>query len=291
MPVQEGVASQATDGYAGFDVAPNGTFVFLRASDWYVDRRVVWLDHAGREEREPAIPQTGAFAEPRLSPDGRWIAVTVTQPKHEVWLYERGRGILTQLSHAPAAAFNAVWTPDSRSVIYRFEHPMFDLHRLTIDASVPDREVITSHFDKFASSVSADGRLVALTEDTHADRILIAPLDGSAPPRLLGEPGVSQRLAVFSRMAAGSPTKRRPAAGTTSTSAPPPAGAAAAWSRGTAAPSRDGLAADGRSSYRRGETMMAAAVTPATGEVGAPAVLFRVPPPHAWAGTAPTATT
>jgi eukaryotic-like serine/threonine-protein kinase len=278
VPVQEGVASQATDGYAGFDVAPNGTFVFLRGSDWYVDRRVVWLDHAGREEREPAILQTGAFAEPRLSPDGRWIAVTVTRPKHEIWLYERGRGILTQLSHAPAAAFNAVWTPDSRSVIYCFEHPMFDLHRLTIDASVPDREVITSYFDKFASSVSADGRLVALTEDTHADRILIAPLDGSAPPRLLGEPGVSQRLAVFSpdgrwiayeeetsgrnnvylRAASGAGGRRLVSGD---------GGTEPRWTRG------------GREIvYRRGVSMMAARFTPATGEVGTPAVLFRVPP-------------
>ena len=56
-------------------------------------------------------PTGGAFAEPRLSPDGRWIAITLTSPKHEVWLYERARGVLTQLSHAPAAAFNAVWTP------------------------------------------------------------------------------------------------------------------------------------------------------------------------------------
>ncbi len=277
VPVQADVAAQPTDGYAGFDVAPNGTFAFLRASDWFVDRRVVWLDHAGREEPVPAIPRAGTFAEPRLSPDGRWIAITVTSPKHEIWLYERARSVLTQLSHAPAAAFNAVWTPDSRSVIYCYEDPMFDLHRLTIDASVPDREVVTSYFDKFASSVSPDGRQVALTEDTHTDRILIAPLDGSAPPKLLGEVGVSQRLAVFSpdgrwiayeqetsgrnnvylRSASGAGGPR-PVSGD--------GGTEPRWTRG------------GREIvYRRGELMMAAPVAPATGEVGSPTVLFRVP--------------
>ena len=272
------MAAQPTDGYAGFDVAPNGTFAFLRASDWFVDRRVVWLDHAGREEPVPAIPRAGAFAEPRLSPDGRWIAITVTSPKHEVWLYERARGVLTQLSHAPAAAFNAVWTPDSRSVIYCFEDPMFDLHRLTIDASVPDRAVVTSYFDKFASSVSPDGRQVALTEDTHTDRILLAPLDGGAPPKLLGEAGVSQRLAVFSpdgrwiayeqetsgrnnvyvRSASGAGGPR-PVSGD--------GGTEPRWTRGG---TRDRLSAAAR-------LMMAAPVAPATGEVGSPSVLFRVP--------------
>ena len=78
-----------TDGTAGFEVSPTGTLVYLKGSEWRVDRRLVWWDRSGNER--PAVPEPGAYAEPRLSPDGRWIAITRLLPSWQIWLIDRNR--------------------------------------------------------------------------------------------------------------------------------------------------------------------------------------------------------
>jgi len=157
VPVLDDVAWVPTDGIAGYAVAPNGTLVYLKASEWRVDRRVVWADRAGNER--PALPEADQWAEPRLSPDGRWIAITRLQPTTQIWLFDLNRQVLTQLTRTQGISFNPLWMPDSRSLIHTNETPVYDLHRTPIDGGAPDT-VVASAYDKFASSVSPDARTV-----------------------------------------------------------------------------------------------------------------------------------
>ena len=173
VPVQDDVSWVATDGLGAYAIAANGTLAYLKASEWNVKQRVVWADRTGREQ--PALPAPGVFAEPRLSPNGRWIVVTVTDPRRELWLFEIGRGVLTPLSRTDNAAFNAIWTPDSKSVVYAHENPVYDLHRIPIDGSSPDEPVISSRWDKYASGISPDGRSIVYVENNNSDRLFIAP--------------------------------------------------------------------------------------------------------------------
>jgi eukaryotic-like serine/threonine-protein kinase len=274
VPVQDDVVWEANNALAGFGVSANGTFVYLRASEWFGDRTLVWRDRAGRDTT--VIDTRGAFAHPRLSPDGRWIALTVRRPKPDVWLFDVSRSVLTQLTRAPAAAFNAVWLPDSRSIVYTHESPVYNLHRIPIDASAPDGLLLASAFDKFASSISPDSLHLLLTEATTGDRVMIARLDGGGEPRLLTETSLEQRLGVFSpdgrwiaysehgdgvgdiyiRSVSGAGGRRLVSAG---------GGMQPRWTRG------------GREIvYMTGTTMMSVAVDPVTGTVGAPTALFSV---------------
>ena len=273
VPVQDDVAWVATDGLGGFAVAANGTLAYLKASEWNVERRVVWADRTGREQ--PALPQPGAFAEPRLSPDGRWIVVTVTEPRRELWLYAVGRGVLTPLSRTDNAAFNALWTPDSRSVVYAHEDPVYDLHRLPIDGSATDTPVISSKWDKFGSAISPDGRSLAYVENNNSDRIFVGKLDGSAAPRPLTSNGVAERSAAFS------PSGRWIAYEELTHGQPNIYLIAADGSGGRRQVSVDGgeqprwTRAGAEIVYRRGSAVMAVPVVATTGEVGKPTELFR----------------
>ncbi|MBC7791225.1 MAG: protein kinase [Anaerolineae bacterium] len=273
IPVQNDVAWIATDGLGGFAVASNGTLAYLKSSEWNVDRRVVWTDRAGREQ--PALPAPGAFAEPRLSPDGKWIVVTVTEPRRELWLYEIGRGVLTPLSRTDNAAFNAVWAPDSRSVVYAHEDPVYDLHRLPIDGSASNTPVVTSRWDKFASAISPDGKTIVYVENNNSDRLLLGRLDGSAAPRPLTASGTAERSADFSpngewiayeELAHGQPdiyvVAADGAGGRRQVSVT--GGEQPRWTKG------------GREIvYRRGSAVMAVPVDSASGDVGKPVELFR----------------
>ena len=273
VPVQDDVAWVATDALGGYSVSSNGTLAYLRASDWNVDKRVVWADRAGREQ--PALPRPGAFAEPRLSPDGRWIVVTVTEPRRELWLYDVARGVLTPLSRTDNAAFNAIWTPDSRSVVYAHEDPVYDLHRLPIDGSAGDTGVVASAWDKFGSAISPDGRSIVYVENNNSDRLFIAPIDGSGTPRALTSTGISERSAAFSpdgrwiayeELAHGQPNVYLIAANGTGArrQVSVEGGEQPRWTKG------------GREiAYRRGTAVMVVPVEPVSGEVGKPVELFR----------------
>jgi len=282
VPVQDDVAWIATDGLGAYAVASNGTLAFLRASEWNVNRRVVWTDRAGHEEK--ALPNAGAFAEPRISPNGKWIVVTITEPRRELWLFDIARKVLTPLSRTDNAAFNALWTPDSRSVVYAHENPVYDLHSIPIDGSALNTPTVSSAWDKFGSGISPDGKSIVYVENNNSDRLFIASLDGAHPPRPLTASGIAERSASFS-----------------------PAGGWIAYEEAShGQPNIYLIAADGSGArrqisveggeqprwtkeghevvYRRGSAVMAVPVTPATGDVGTPTELFRKTAPDRLGG-------
>ncbi len=274
VPVQDDVAWAATDGRAAYAVSTNGTFAYLRNSEWNSDYTLVWRDRAGRDAE--VIGNPGSYGEPRLSPDGRWIALTVARPKHDLWLYDVGRRVLTQLTRAPAYAFNAVWLPDSRQVAYTFEDRVYQLHILPIDATAPDRVLRTSPFDKYATSISSDGGQMLVTETSQGDRLMTGAADGSGPLKPVAEGGLEQRLGVFSpdgrwiayseHGTARAEVYLRSVSGTGGRRLVSAAGGIQPrWTKG------------GRELvYLSGTAMMSAAVDPATGTVGVTAMLFRV---------------
>ena len=270
VAVVDDLAWTPTEGTGGFEVSENGTLVYLKASEWTVDRRVIWTDRAGSET--PAIPEAGAWAEPRLSPDGRWIALTRKAPAWQVWLFDINRRVLTQLTRSQGVSFNAVWMPDSRSVIHTVETPVYDLHRTPIDGSAPDT-VRASRFDKLATSVSPDGKRIAYAETLNSDRLMTAPF-GSGDPIAVGPSETSQRNAAFS------PDERWMAYEEFSAS-----GQSEVFVRSVGAGGRRQVSANGGSQsrwtrggreliYRKGDAIIAVAFNPATGEAGTPVTLF-----------------
>jgi Tol biopolymer transport system component len=165
--------------------------------------------------------------------------------------------------------------PDSRSVIYTFEDPVYDLHRLTIDASIPDTVVLATSFDKRAGGISPDGRTLVYAENVDRDRLMLLALPGGAPRPVDTQQG-SQRNAVFS------PDGRWIAYDEAALNAEPQVyvraldghagrilvsaegGNQPRWTKG------------GREIvYRRGNAMLAVPFDPITAKAGSPAVLFR----------------
>jgi eukaryotic-like serine/threonine-protein kinase len=282
IPVEEDVAWVATDGLGGYAISQTGTLAFLKSSEWNVERRVIWTDRAGREV--PALPGPGAYAEPRISPDGKWIVITITEPRRELWLYGIGGAALTPLSRTNEAAFNAVWTPDSKSVVYSHENPVYDLHSIPVDGSALDKPIVASKWDKFATSISPDGQSLAYIENNNSDRILIAPMDGSSPPRPLTIGATSQRSSAFSpdgrwmayeELSHGQPdiflTAVNGAGGRQKISVA--GGEQPRWTKG----GRELI-------YRRGDAVMAAQVDLSTGKSGTPVELFRKTQPDRLGG-------
>ncbi|MGH9202903.1 MAG: TolB family protein, partial [Vicinamibacterales bacterium] len=107
----------ATSGVANFDVAANGTLVYLRnALDLSSERRLlVWVDRQGRETALPAPADT--YIHPRLSPDDKRLAFSAQQEIHILDL-TRLPATPSRMTFAPGIDWFPVWTPDGARIVF-----------------------------------------------------------------------------------------------------------------------------------------------------------------------------
>jgi len=272
VPVVEDVEWSLTIGLASFAVSPNGTLVYVRASEARVEKQLVWADRRGNVV--PAMTERGDWEEPVRSPDGRWLAFTRSSPPVQIWLYDNTRRVLSQLTRfSEGIAFSPQWMPDSRALIFSRELPQYDIWRQPIDGSAAT-PVVENQWDKTLTAVSADGRYVAYTETISQDVVKIAPIAGGQS-RVVNPSPLDQHTADFSPdgrwivydevSASGgkdvfvrdmvSESGRRPVSSTGG--------------------SQPRFTKNGREIvYRRGGAVFAASFDPRTGEAGTPTLLF-----------------
>lgn len=77
-------------------------------------------------QAKAVVADTLAFENPRISPDGQQIAVSIESDNSKsIWLIDRNTRILSRLSDADIGIIRdrAEWTPDGRSVLYRRNAP------------------------------------------------------------------------------------------------------------------------------------------------------------------------
>ena len=106
-----------TNGAASFDVASNGTMVFIPgAANQTAKRVLVWVDRQGREQ--PINAPARAYVSPRLSPDNTRIAVDSRDQQEDIWLYDLARQTLTPLTNDPRLDQRPLWTSDGARIIF-----------------------------------------------------------------------------------------------------------------------------------------------------------------------------
>jgi Tol biopolymer transport system component len=204
------------------------------------------------------------------------VITVLTAGRRDIRLIALRRSALSELRRGGGQSLRAVWTPDGRELIYTVESPSYNLFRMPIDGSAPERRVLESTRDKFAASVSPNGELLASEEVwIGSSKIVLTRLAGSGPTPRFGdslirtmEPAfspdgrwiaytgeVSGPTEVFIRAADGSGGRRQVSAG---------GGETPRWTRG------------GREIvYRQGDAFFAVAIDPRSGDAGTPVMLFR----------------
>jgi eukaryotic-like serine/threonine-protein kinase len=120
----------------------------------------VWFDRSGRE-LGPAGPP--GYANPAISPDGRFVAATFDSTgsgDHTLWVHELQRGISTRLTHqGPQTA--AAWSADGRWLAYSTQQREKNgLARRAADGSGEEERLIESEANLLLNDLSRDGRLL-----------------------------------------------------------------------------------------------------------------------------------
>ena len=175
--------------YGLFSASSNGVLVYRSAVGQ--SYQLTWLDRQGRLLGTVAEP--GGYNSMALSPDGRRVAVSRTNPENtanwDVWLLDLGRNTSTRLTYDQVRAKFPVWSADGNSVIFDAIHEgEMNLYLKLASGAGDDRLLLKStaeyKYDKYATSCSRDGRFLSFTmvnPETKSD-LFVLPLQGDHKP-------------------------------------------------------------------------------------------------------------
>ncbi|MDX2120810.1 MAG: protein kinase [Gemmatimonadota bacterium] len=276
--VVDDVAMNYSDGFAAYDVSSGGTLVTMPSQVAGTRFQVVEVSRRGVERVLLGTPDL--YQNPRFSPDGARLSLDLSPPRGatDVWVVDPTRGGRTRVTAEPSSDFGALWTPDGRDLIYMSERPLFELYRRSADGSRASEQLVGGGHDRILGSISADGRLAAFVMSAGTGELWTVTLQGAPVERryltnsfYLAHPALSPdgRWMAYDSDESGrvetyiqsfpdpTLTRRQVSSG---------GGGQPLWTRG------------GRELvFLRGDSIMAAAVDPGSGSVGAPALLFAGP--------------
>ena len=199
--VLAGVANYSKElGETPFSVSESGSLVYVPGPASVSERTLVWVDRQGGVEPLAAHPRH--YDNPRLSPDGRRLAVQIGESgSSDIWIYDIPRGTLTRLT-AEGYNFGPLWTPDGKRVTFgssRGGGPL-NLFWKPADGSGPKEQLTESGRFQVPSSWSPDGQVLAFFErhPTAGWGIWVLPLQGERKPRPFLQNRFGERGAVFS---------------------------------------------------------------------------------------------
>jgi serine/threonine-protein kinase len=173
-------------GNADFDVAENGTLVYVSTAAQPNARRAVWVHRDGGDD--PIDLPARAYTYPNVSPDGRQVAFDIRDQENDTWIWDIQPNVhpntLRRLTFDPGFNQYGVWTHDQRHVAHvlngaiRWQSP---------DGSGPT-EVLAQQPNLLALyAFSRDDRQLIFREDfpeTGHDLMILSLADRSVKPLL-----------------------------------------------------------------------------------------------------------
>ena len=165
-PVLEGLLQSIFSGAAQYSASATGTLVYVAGGEEASQRSLVWVSRNGEEQSIPAPPR--AYRSPRISPDGRRVAVTIDERESHVWLYDLDRQTSTRLTFEGTYNVNASWTWEGEHIAFQSNReggPQNVFWQPTDGSGGPER-LTTSEYTQIPNSWSPDGQFLVFQE-TH----------------------------------------------------------------------------------------------------------------------------
>jgi eukaryotic-like serine/threonine-protein kinase len=113
--IQEELEKDPAFSDSNFSASAGGPIVFYSAVD--AASELLWFDRDGNQIGR--VPGSG-FMDPRLSPDGRFLAISYDSAKNGryfIYIYDLARGLSTRLTDGGAELY-PVWSRDGKKVVY-----------------------------------------------------------------------------------------------------------------------------------------------------------------------------
>jgi len=131
---------------------------------------LLWIDRSGKPGS--SLAEQGSFRSPRLSPDGRKVAVDVVDPvrnTRDIWIYDAATGVRTKLvSGSPPNTFspaNPVWSPGGdRIAFFSYRKGKGRSTALLVKPinGAGEEVLLEAPYENWPDDWSSDGRFVSL---------------------------------------------------------------------------------------------------------------------------------
>ncbi len=145
--------------------------------------QLAWIKRDGSTQL--VAPSIRDFTSPRLSPDGRSIAVTINdQDKSAIWIHDLATSTMSRLSNF-ASALSPQWMPDSRHVVYVAlgDKERFAIWSQDADGGSAPRKLFDAAALVTSVTVSPDGRnVLQTTYRSNSWHLIRVPVDSPTAP-------------------------------------------------------------------------------------------------------------
>jgi Tol biopolymer transport system component len=183
FPVLQGFTVNPHFSTAQVAFSREGSIAYVPETGGHLENTLVKVDRAGHEQALTDIRR--AYEDLALSPNGRFLALTVMGNPWSVWLYDLSRGTLGRLTFAGDNR-DPIWTADSQRVIYAsFRNGHFGLYWKPISGNESEEELITTASIPWPTSCSKDGKgcIYDLGIPEESAGVYLLPLFGERKPK------------------------------------------------------------------------------------------------------------
>ncbi|MEJ2580451.1 MAG: protein kinase, partial [Acidobacteriota bacterium] len=175
-------------GVSAFSVSDTGVLAFVPGGTEAARNRLVWVDRQGAPE--PLAVDSGSYEWPRLSPDGRRVAVTnrAMDGPTNIWILNLETGTRSLLTDG---GFNllSTWDPGGGTVYFAHADSAIsgpstpDIYRRRADGVEDVELVVESENPRFPREMTADGRNLLYVEwhPTNRRDVWSLPIGGDQP--------------------------------------------------------------------------------------------------------------
>ena len=165
-----------------------GTAAFVPRRFTLNQTQLLWADQGGRTST--AMDVARVYSDPRISPDGRRIALHLWDDENDVWVGDLARGTLTRATFSREEEETPVWSPDGREIAYAAArgpgNPRALLTKAADGGTAAAERVVWTDPDHFhVTDWSADGRTILVEirrSATSNDVLAIDVQAGTARP-------------------------------------------------------------------------------------------------------------
>jgi eukaryotic-like serine/threonine-protein kinase len=110
VKVADDVTTHPESGGVQVAISRTGTLVYAAGGSRTGERPLLWVDRSGAAR--PVADRQASFFWPRISRDGRRIAVTIDAALSKIWVLDVERGTFTRASSLTGDQDRVVWMPD-----------------------------------------------------------------------------------------------------------------------------------------------------------------------------------
>jgi serine/threonine protein kinase len=162
FPVAEQVNFFGAVDSAIFSVSENGILAYQPSAGGELSR-LLWFDRGGKQLE--SVGDAADYDHPRLSHDGRRVAVVVSDPQTanaDIWIYDLSRRVSTRFTLVPAVNLAPIWSPDDSRIVFASNRKgVHDLYQKAASGAGNDELLLSSAVASIPLDWSREGGLIA----------------------------------------------------------------------------------------------------------------------------------